>query len=181
MEAASGSSPSQKCCNDVCRFFLGESAKITGMGLCSNPNYIKSHESCLAAIGLECDYCATDDVNAAALRQISFEYTGLENRRSPRDLVYNSAIVEIMRGTQIVEIPSVILDISLEGVGCIVPVMAQPLPTQFDLIKKPYSGNTIKLKCQTRRVIKHSSVTEIGATFKERISFDIMALLLKTM
>ena len=178
-ESTQGGSHSQRCCNEVCRFFLGESAKIPGMSLCSNPIYIKFHETCLSTIGIECDYCTTDDSVLVDLRYILFDYAGRENRRFSRDLIYNSMLLGMVIGTRIVEYPSIILDISLDGIGCIVPITIESLPQEFYLIKKSSSGNVIKLICQTRRVIKHSSVIEIGASFRERISEEVMASLLK--
>ena len=173
-------SHSQRCCNDVCLFFLGESAKIPGIGLCSNPNYIKVHEACLATIGVECDYYTTDDRVLADVRYISFDYTGQENRQSSRDLLYTSMLFGIVIGSTIVEYPSIILDLSLDGIGCIVPITIESLPHEFYLFKHLTSSKVIKLICQTRRVIKHSSVTEIGASFREPISEEVMASLLKT-
>jgi len=178
-ESIPGGSNSQRCCNDVCRFFLGESTKIPGMGLCCNPMYIKFHEACLSTIGIKCDYWTTDDSYLADLRYILFDYAGRENRRFSRDLIYNSMLLGMVIGTRIVEYPSIILDISLDGIGCIVPITIESLPQEFYLIKKSFSGNVIKLICQTRRVIKHSSVIEIGASFRERISGEVMASLLK--
>jgi hypothetical protein len=159
---------------------LGESAKIAGMGLCSNPDYIKAYEVCLSTIGSECDYHSTEDIGLTDLRYVSFEYTGRENRQFSRDLIYNSMVLEIVRDNEIVKYMSVILDISLEGVGCIVPILIESFPNEFSLIKNCYLGKRIKLTCKTRRVTKHSSVTEIGASFSERISEDVMTLLLKT-
>lgn len=179
-EPSMSGSYSQRCCNNICQFFLGESAKVPGMGLCSNPNYIKFHEACLAAIGAECNYCTTDDSDLVDLRYISFDHMGQEQRQVSRNLIYNSMLLGITRGTKIIEYPSVILDISLEGIGCIVPVIIESFPQEFYLIKKSSSGEMIKLICQTRRVIKHSTVTEIGASFKEHISEELLALLLKT-
>jgi hypothetical protein len=178
--AASGGPHSQRCCNEVCRFFLGESAKKPGRGLCYNPNYVRLHEACLSVMGQECDYYITGDSDSIDLRHISFEYTGRENREFSRDLTYNFMLLQIVRGTEMLEYPSVILDVSLGGIGCIVPITMESLPQEFCLIKNVSLGNMIKLICRTRRVIKHSSVTEIGASFKEQISEDILASLLKT-
>lgn len=178
-EAVPLNSHFQRYCNEDCRFFLEKSLKIAGMGLCSNPNYIKSREMCLSTIGAECDYYSADDNDLTDSRYISFGYTGRENRQFSRGLVYNYMVLEIVRWSKVIEYPSIVLDISLEGVGCIVPVIMKSLPKEFSLIKDFGSGKVIRLKCQTRRVTKHSNVTEIGASFSERISEDVMDLLLK--
>jgi hypothetical protein len=149
------------------------------MGLCSNPSYIKFNEECLVAIGTECDYYTTDDDDRIDIRHISFDYTGQEQRQLARDLTYNSMIFRIVRRTEIEEYPAIILDISLEGIGCIVPVAIGSLPQEFYLIKNSRSGNDITLVCQTRRVIKRSTAIEIGASFRERISEELMCSLLK--
>jgi len=85
----------------------------------------------------------------------------------------------IVKETGIMEYPSIILDISLKGIGCIVPIIIKSLPQEFYLFKKFSNDNIIKLICQTRRVKVHSNVTEIGATFKVRISEEIMTSLVK--
>ncbi|MFZ0930995.1 MAG: hypothetical protein WAN11_20485 [Syntrophobacteraceae bacterium] len=172
-------SHSLRVCSDICLFFLGESSKIPAKGLCSNPNYIKSHEACLSAMGVECDYCTTYDSAPEDSRHIAFDYTGQENRQSSRDLVYNTMQLGIEKENGIVEYTSIILDISLKGIGCIVPVIMKLLPQEFYLLKNFSEDNIIKLICQTRRVTVHSNVTEIGATFKERISKEIMTSLSK--
>jgi len=178
-DASPGGSHSLRVCGDICLFFLGESSKIPAKGLCSNPSYIKSHEACLSAMGVECDYCTTYESGPEDSRHISFDHTGQENRQSSRDLVYNTMQLGIVKETGIMEYTSIILDISLKGIGCIVPVIINSLPQEFYLFKKLSNDNIIKLICQTRRVKVHSNVTEIGATFKERISEEIMTSLVK--
>ena len=180
VESTSCGSHSQRCCNETCRFFLGKSSKTPGMGLCSNPIYLKFHEACLPTLGTECSYCTTDESAIVDSRYISFDYTGQENRKISRDLIYNSMVLGVVTGTAIVEYPSIILDISLDGIGCIVPITIESLPQEFYLSKDTSSGNLVKLICETRRIIKHSSVIEIGASFRERISEEVMASLLKT-
>ena len=179
-EPTLGGSLSPGCCSEVCRFFSGESAKLPGIGLCSNPAYIKLHELCLSTIGEMCDYFTTEEEDEEDLRFVSFDYAGHENRLVSRDLTYNSMLLGVVIGSKIVEYPSIIVDISLDGIGCIVPITIESIPQDFYLIKKSPSGNVIKLTCQTRRVTKHSSVIEIGASFTERISEEVMASLLKT-
>jgi hypothetical protein len=88
-------------------------------------------------------------------------------------------LLGIVKETEIIEYLSIILDISLKGIGCIVPIIIKSLPEEFYLLKKFSDDNIIKLTCQTRRVKIHSNVTEIGATFKERISEEIMTSLVK--
>jgi hypothetical protein len=177
---AAHGSHSLRVCSDICLFFLGESSKIPAKGLCSNPNYIKSHEECLSAMGVECDYCTPYDSDTVDLRHILFNYIGRDNRKSPRNLIYNTMLLGIVRETEIIEYLSIILDISFKDIGCIVPVIIESLPPEFYLLKKLSDDNIIKLICQTRRVKVHSNVTEIGATFKERISEEIMTSLVKT-
>jgi len=180
-EPTTAGSLSQGCCSEICRFFSGESAKLPGIGLCSNRTYIKLHEACLSTIGEECDYFTTDeDDEMEDDRFVSFDYAGQENRHISRDLTYNSMLLGVIKGSTIVEYPSIIVDISLDGIGCIVPITIESIPQEFYLTKKSSSGNVIKLTCQTRRVTKHSSVIEIGASFTERISEEVMASLLKT-
>jgi len=179
-EATPGDLHSKRFCNDLCRFFLGESATIPGMSLCSNPNYIKIRETCLSAIGVECDYYAVDDSDLTDIRHISFDYTGQEKRRFPREFSYNSALIRVFRKDEIEEYPTIILDISSEGIGCITPVIIESFPQEFFLIKTSSLGSVIKLICITRRVIQHSSVTEVGASFQEQINKEVLALLLRT-
>src|SRR5208283_4542838 len=160
-DASPVGSHSLRVCGDICLFFLGESSKIPAKGLCSNPSYIKSHEACLSAMGVECDYCTTYESGPEDSRHISFDHTGQENRQSSRDLVYNTMQLGIVKETGIMEYTSIILDISLKGIGCIVPVIINSLPQEFYLFKKLSNDNIIKLICQTRRVKVHSNVTEI--------------------
>jgi len=178
-ETASSGNSFLRLCSDACLFFLGESEKMPGKALCSNPNYIKFNEACLSAIGAACKYCTTDDSDQVDLRYISYDYKGKENRRSSRNLVYNTMLFGMKKENKIVEYPSVILDISLEGIGCIVPNAVVTVPKEFYLIKKLSIGNVIKLICIRNRVIKYSSVIEIGAMFKKRISQEAMDSLLK--
>jgi hypothetical protein len=168
------------CCNEVCRFFLGASARKPGMGLCSNPDYIKIHETCQAVMGTECDYYEIWGNDYSDLRHISLDYAGQENRQLSRTIIYNSMLLGIVKGTEVTEYPSIILDISSIGIGCIIPVTLDSFPQEFYAIKRFPIGKSIKVICKTRRVIRHSSVTEIGASFSERISDEVMTSLLKT-
>jgi hypothetical protein len=158
---------------------LGTSAKSPGTGLCSNPGYIKSVETCQSVIGAPCDYYDASDRDPADLRYISFQYTGQENRQFSRTLIYNSMLLGIVKRNEVVEYPSIILDISSEGIGCIIPIIIESFPREFYLTKTFSSKRPIILICETSRVIKHSYATEIGASFKERLSDEIVALLYK--
>jgi len=178
-ETSAGSQHYRRCCSDICRFFLGESEKTPGMALCSNADYIKFHEACISAIGVECDYYTTDDSDPVDSMYISLDYTGQENRQSSRDLIYNTMLLRIEGSIETVEYPSVILDVSLKGIGCIVPVIIESFPQEFYLIKNSSLSNVIKLICITRRIKRYSSVTEIGANFKDRISKELLESLLR--
>ncbi|HYA42632.1 MAG TPA: hypothetical protein VEF34_15110 [Syntrophobacteraceae bacterium] len=179
-EKTAASDPhSARCCSVICRFFLGESEKTPGMALCSNADYIRFHEACLSVFGAECDYCTTDEIDEDDSIHISLDHTGKDYRQSSRNLVYNIMQIGIAREIGIVEYPSIILDVSLKGIGCIVPVIMESFPQEFYLTKHASFGNVIKLMCITRRVRRHSSVTEIGANFRERISEELLASLLR--
>ncbi len=178
-ETATSGPQYARCCSVICRFFLGESEKTPGMALCSNADYIRFHETCLSVIGAVCDYWTTDDIDKDDSVYISLDYVGKECRQSSRNLIYNIMQLGIAREIEIVEYPSIILDVSSKGIGCIVPVIIESFPQEFYLTKHASYGNVIKLICITRRVRIHSSVTEIGANFRERISEELLASLLR--
>jgi hypothetical protein len=170
-----GSQGSELCCSPECRFFLGTSEKRSDVWLCSNPAYLKANENCLTLLGRECRYFCAEDPEPEVVSYELQDYSGAENRSSVRNLTYNSIWIRTDINGRIVKYHGIILDVSLEGIGFVIPVVADSFPDQFLLI----GHETINIECQTRRIIEHSNTTEIGAVFREPISEDLLALLLK--
>ncbi|MGC9194517.1 MAG: PilZ domain-containing protein, partial [Syntrophobacteraceae bacterium] len=163
----------------ACRFFLGPSQKRPDVGLCSNPSYLKVNENCLAVLGRECDYFSAEDPEPEQLSYELQDYAGRENRSSIRNLTYNSILIRTDKNGSIEKYHGIILDVSLEGIGFVIPVVVDSFPDEFLLIDRHPGHEPVNIVCETRRIIEHSNTTEIGAVFREPISEDLMALLLK--
>lgn len=170
---------SMLCCSSSCRFFLGTSEKRPDVCLCSNPAYLKVNENCLTVLGRECQYFSAEDPEPEELSYELQDYSGRENRSSIRNLTYSSILIRTEKNGKIVKYHGIILDVSLEGIGFVIPVVVDSFPDEFLLIDRHPGHDTINIVCETRRIIAHSNTTEIGAVFRKPISEALMALLLK--
>lgn len=172
-------------CGSDCKSFLGGSARLDGMGLCSNPDYLMKTESCLSIIGRQCEYFVSSE-NAGSLVQHNsdVEITSTAERRAfPRQNIYASVLIEVKGQSGSRRTTGIAVDLSKGGMAVILPNESifsfdEKSSLSFDLVVRPRADTGAHLQGHCCYIEEYNHSVHIGLSFADPISDKTMVSLL---
>jgi hypothetical protein len=160
-------------CGPDCVFCLGESQKLSGVGLCCNSTFILENESCFKSMGIVCPYFRARDADEEQGILIIGEgksHPGAESRRHPREDVFVAATIKT-REDLFKDFPGAVIDISESGMAMIFgrrdyTRMKQVHGIQrFDVTIRINENQEINLACECRRIEEHKNFVQLSVYF----------------